>query len=233
MTGNEVQSRGSTPSADQIERLQTAWKERASDPTFFASSALAQDLGDRGAIDGIAGALFVLAPQFPEIALVWFRRERRYAVRWGGDPNHAHLTGADGRLTPRTSFDLFLEDIAGTSLDWSPEEQLSAKELASLIEIELLRKEAANGKMREADLRASEERFRMLVEEAPDAILLYDFEQSRFVSANKAAERLFGVPGKSFSNMERIASTCRNNPTGGLWRRPSGRTASAPWPARK
>ena len=43
-------------------------------------------------------------------------------------------------------------------------------------------------------LRASEERFRMQIEEAPDAILLLDCDQDRFISANKAAERLFGVP---------------------------------------
>jgi PAS domain S-box-containing protein/putative nucleotidyltransferase with HDIG domain len=41
-------------------------------------------------------------------------------------------------------------------------------------------------------LEASEERFRLLVEEAPDAILIYDFDRNRFLSANKAAERLFG-----------------------------------------
>jgi PAS domain S-box-containing protein len=193
VTGNEIQSCGYTPSADQIKRLQGVWKEHASDPTFFASSALARDLGDHGAVDQIAGAVFVSAPQIPEIALGWFRRERRYTVRWGGDPNHAHLTGADGRLTPRKSFDLFLQDIAGTSLDWTPEEQFSAKELASLIEIELLRKELANGKIREGKLSASEARFRMLVEEAPDAIMLYDADQNRLVSANRAAERLFGV----------------------------------------
>ena len=46
----------------------------------------------------------------------------------------------------------------------------------------------------EEALRASEERFRMLVEEAPDAILLYDFDRDRLIAANKAAERLFGVP---------------------------------------
>ena len=45
----------------------------------------------------------------------------------------------------------------------------------------------------EESLRASEERFRTLIEEAPDAILLYDFDRDRFVSANRAAERLFGV----------------------------------------
>ena len=43
-------------------------------------------------------------------------------------------------------------------------------------------------------LRASEERFRMLIEEAPDAILLFDADRDRLTAANKAAERLFGVP---------------------------------------
>ena len=43
-------------------------------------------------------------------------------------------------------------------------------------------------------LRATEERFRMLVEEAPDAILLFEYDRNRFTAANKAAERLFGVP---------------------------------------
>ncbi len=46
----------------------------------------------------------------------------------------------------------------------------------------------------EEALRAGEQRFRMLVEEAPDAILLHDIDQSRLIAANKAAERLFGVP---------------------------------------
>ena len=191
--GHQVQVCGCTPSADQIKRLQGACKERASDPDFFASSALARDLGDRAASDGIAGALFVSAPQIPDVALAWFRRERRHAIRWRGDPNHAHLIDADGRLTPRTSFDLFLQDIAGTSRNWTPEEQFSAKELTSLIEIELLRKEVVQSKVREQKMRASEERFRMLVEDAPDAILLYDHDQDRFVATNKAAERLFGV----------------------------------------
>jgi len=41
-------------------------------------------------------------------------------------------------------------------------------------------------------LRESEERFRVLVEKAPDAIIVYDLEQDRFVDANPNAERLFG-----------------------------------------
>jgi diguanylate cyclase (GGDEF)-like protein/PAS domain S-box-containing protein len=41
-------------------------------------------------------------------------------------------------------------------------------------------------------LQASEERFRLLVEQAPDAIVLYDVDADRFVSANKSAMTLFG-----------------------------------------
>jgi diguanylate cyclase (GGDEF)-like protein/PAS domain S-box-containing protein len=41
-------------------------------------------------------------------------------------------------------------------------------------------------------LEASEERFRLLVEQAPDAIVLYDADTDRIVSANASAAALFG-----------------------------------------
>jgi diguanylate cyclase (GGDEF)-like protein/PAS domain S-box-containing protein len=43
-----------------------------------------------------------------------------------------------------------------------------------------------------ATLRDSEERFRVLVEQAPEAILVYDVDLNRFVDANVKATRLFG-----------------------------------------
>lgn len=42
------------------------------------------------------------------------------------------------------------------------------------------------------ELRQSEQRFRVLVEQAPDAILVLDIKNRRFVDANISAERLFG-----------------------------------------
>ena len=44
----------------------------------------------------------------------------------------------------------------------------------------------------ELQLRQSEARFRMLVEQAPDAIVVYDFDRDRFVDANRNATLLFG-----------------------------------------
>ena len=44
----------------------------------------------------------------------------------------------------------------------------------------------------EAELRESEERFRVLVEHAPEAIMVYDLDLGHFIDANRNAERLLG-----------------------------------------
>jgi len=43
------------------------------------------------------------------------------------------------------------------------------------------------------DLKASEEMNRVLIEEAPDAIMIYDADAHHFISANRRAETLFGM----------------------------------------
>jgi diguanylate cyclase (GGDEF)-like protein/PAS domain S-box-containing protein len=49
-----------------------------------------------------------------------------------------------------------------------------------------------DGKKANDLLQASEERFRLLVEHAPDAIVVYDVDADRFISANRSAVTLFG-----------------------------------------
>ena len=44
----------------------------------------------------------------------------------------------------------------------------------------------------EEALRESEERFRLLVEQAPEAIAVFDVDENRFIQANAQAEKLFG-----------------------------------------
>ncbi len=51
-------------------------------------------------------------------------------------------------------------------------------------------------KKAEEALRASEARFRQLIDHAPEAIVLLDVETGRFVHANPAAERLFKLPAE-------------------------------------
>jgi PAS domain S-box-containing protein len=53
----------------------------------------------------------------------------------------------------------------------------------------------------EAALRESEERYRALVEHAPEAITVLDVETGRFIDANARAEELFGFPRERFLTM--------------------------------
>ncbi len=53
----------------------------------------------------------------------------------------------------------------------------------------------------EEALRESEERYRALVEHAPEAIMVLDVEKSLFVDANSHAEKLFGFPREKLLSM--------------------------------
>ncbi len=54
-------------------------------------------------------------------------------------------------------------------------------------------REITDQKLAENRLRESEARFRLLVEHAPDAIVMLDAEEGRFVDANLQAEKLYGM----------------------------------------
>ena len=55
-----------------------------------------------------------------------------------------------------------------------------------------LQKEIDIRKQKDSALQESEERFRSLIEKAPDAILLFDVDLDRYIEANAKAEQLFG-----------------------------------------
>ena len=100
------------------------------------------------------------------------RNGERVWVSWTNKP----VFGEDGNLK-----ELLSVGIDHTELKRGEEELRKSKE-------ELETKIAE----RTSKLRESEERFRVLVEHAPDAILVYNVDLNRFVDANKKAEELFG-----------------------------------------
>ena len=134
---------GNTPSEDRIRSLQSRRRVNESTPTLFASSALGRDLQLGDADDSVAGAVFISLAYDQQVTLIWFRNERNFSVRWGGDPEHMRIADATGRLSPRKSFAQFTQAIRGQSLAWTSDELDSAAELGSLIEIEALREREA------------------------------------------------------------------------------------------
>jgi PAS domain S-box-containing protein len=143
VTDERIRTTGMTPEIGRVRELLKRRNERQPSSTLFATNALCHDLAVETIDDGIAGALFVSVLRQPWVTMIWFRCERSYSVRWGGDPGRPHFTDPSGRLSPRKSFDLFLQTIQGQSLAWSPEEVTSAAELGSLIDIEGLRRQEA------------------------------------------------------------------------------------------
>jgi PAS domain S-box-containing protein len=142
VVGNSVYRLGHTPSEPRIRALLAPQHRRGTGPVLFASQALQADLGGSDD-DGVAGAVVVGVATIPQTLLVWFRSERSRTVRWAGNPEQAHHTHADGRISPRQSFSAFLKLIRGQSLPWSAEELESATELGALIEIDALREREA------------------------------------------------------------------------------------------
>jgi len=143
LTGNAIHVTGYAPDEARIQALNQRRQSCEPAGTLYASSALNRDLGLPDAGDGVAGALFLSVQRSTVVTMVWFRRERRALVSWCGDPQQPHLADDSGHLTPRQSFERFLQEVHGQSLPWTAEERNSAAELGALVEIEALREREA------------------------------------------------------------------------------------------
>jgi diguanylate cyclase (GGDEF)-like protein len=131
---DEVVTCGITPNTRNILDLKRLHQQREDLPNILATNAISKSFSGIDFDNAIPGALLVRLPLVPNISLIWFRVERRKHVSWAGDPAHPHQKSATGQLTPRTSFEKFIQEITGTSLDWYPNELSSAQELVSVIE---------------------------------------------------------------------------------------------------
>ncbi len=98
-------------------------------------------------------------------------------------------------------FDYRLQSSSGDEIQELAEQfNTMAQELG--VSYRRLEDEIEEHRRAEVSLRESEERFRVLVEQAPDAILTYDVERGCFVDANTNAEILFGCSREELREVE-------------------------------
>jgi two-component system, chemotaxis family, sensor kinase Cph1 len=131
---------GRTPSHTQLDAL-AEWVNRH--PEFnsitrpvFATDALANEYAAGAEIADVAsGIIAVRISRLRTDLIMWFRPEIIQTVHWAGNPHDKPLVpGPHGmRLTPRRSFELFVETVHQRALPWSAIEVDSALRLRLLV----------------------------------------------------------------------------------------------------
>ncbi|MDJ0938894.1 MAG: EAL domain-containing protein [Woeseiaceae bacterium] len=123
----------------------------------------------------------------------------------------------------------YTADIEGTHIDYSRAEVEARRNSGEtfLVELSASRLETAGGNIyvvslrdvtgrREAEnaLRENEERYRALVENAPEAIIVFDTESNRFIDVNDKACELFNLSRKRILSVGPEAITPKTQPDG-------------------
>lgn len=102
-----------------------------------------------------AGLLIIPLSQIPRDYLFFFRKELVHTIEWGGDPNKTYSIGPHGdRLTPRQSFAVWKQTVAGHSKPWTPvERELAESARRTLIEVVLRQSELLADERHKAEVR--------------------------------------------------------------------------------
>jgi len=131
---------GRVPEVPQLDVLATwlygqAELDSATRPVFF-TDALARACPAAGGLEDIAsGVLAVALSRQRRGLMVWFRPQTLQTIQWAGNPHdEPPAPGPHGRrLSPRASFEMFVESVRGRSLPWSDIEIDAALRLRLLV----------------------------------------------------------------------------------------------------
>ncbi|KAB8141860.1 GAF domain-containing protein [Chloroflexia bacterium SDU3-3] len=129
-----VERLGYTPSEAQIQALVRWLISLDGDPVFATHALPARYPPAQAFADVASGLMAVRLSAYQPEYILWFRPEYRHTVSWAGDPTKPVAVGPLGtRLTPRTSFALWQQEVAGTSAPWQPFEREAAGQLRRAI----------------------------------------------------------------------------------------------------
>ena len=141
MFGDEIAAFGDVPPESTLRTLTSTVGENAGDQPFY-TDALATALKSEpeirqqlGPVAGVVGMEF-----WPCDYLLFFRNEKRYSVRWAGEPLKSVARDGDGRLQPRASFDAWTEDVAGTCSPWTDLDLETANDFRNALAVYIIRR---------------------------------------------------------------------------------------------
>lgn len=134
---NKITLDGETPTENEVKDL-VNFINRTSPGRISASAEIAKVYAAGDAFrDRAAGFLAIPISRTPRDCLIFFRREVLRSVNWAGAPDKVYDEGPNGpRLTPRKSFELWQQTVAGQSKPWSAADIRIAESLrVTLLEV--------------------------------------------------------------------------------------------------
>lgn len=128
---------GETPEAEVIHAL-VAWLLTSSDEPIFATDHLPDLFAPvRAQAERASGLLAVRVRHFGDVGerlFLWWRPEQPQTVTWAGDPRKSALSDrGEQMLSPRASFEHWVETMTGHSEPWSNRDFLRARKFRSLL----------------------------------------------------------------------------------------------------
>ncbi|RZL20091.1 MAG: GAF domain-containing protein [Pedobacter sp.] len=115
---------GQTPDDEQLHDL-IEWISSTVVESIYYTDALSSVYPPSKKYAHLASGMMVsvISEELKEYA-IWFKPEQLQTIKWAGDPNKPAELFTDGKLqiSPRKSFEVWAETVAGRSKSWSAEE---------------------------------------------------------------------------------------------------------------
>jgi light-regulated signal transduction histidine kinase (bacteriophytochrome)/ActR/RegA family two-component response regulator len=118
-TGNYLT--GKTPSESTLETLLERFAIANSEQSI-AINRLGDEVTESNDLNGIRGMYISCVSSKLGYYTVWFREQRDKTIRWAG--KEAATKDVGKSLTPRNSFDMYLQSVADESLEWTEDDKL-------------------------------------------------------------------------------------------------------------
>jgi len=111
---------GEVPSDETVGEVVAVLRSRGCRDLFHTDHLAAHVPGAERWSAMAAGLLAIPVSHADDAWLLWFRPERRHSVSWAGEPSKPARLGPNGiRLTPRASFEQWIEEVRERSEPWS------------------------------------------------------------------------------------------------------------------
>jgi chemotaxis family two-component system sensor kinase Cph1 len=115
---------GNVPPNEDLIPLMKTLSEKYPDAAFQTEQLINQFPGKESLSRFAAGFIYHAIAGVTPDGLIWMRPERREMINWAGNPHKAVIQNEDGivRLSPRKSFELWLEEVKDQSEKWRKSE---------------------------------------------------------------------------------------------------------------